>query len=35
MWLARDVIDLYFSVRFSDDPDVRRRVAKLSAMEAS
>src|SRR6185312_154214 len=33
-WLARDLIDAYLSARFSDDPDFRRRVAKLSAMEA-
>jgi ribose 5-phosphate isomerase B len=35
LWLARDLIDAYLSARFSDDPDFRRRVAKLSAMEAS
>ena len=35
LWLARDLIDAYLSARFSDDPDFRRRVAKMSAMEAS
>ncbi len=35
LWLARDLIDAYLSARFSDDLDFRRRVAKLSAMEAS
>jgi ribose 5-phosphate isomerase B len=34
LWLARDLIDAYLSARFSDDPDFRRRVAKLHAMEA-
>jgi ribose 5-phosphate isomerase B len=33
LWLARDLIDAYLSARFSDDPDFRRRVAKLHAME--
>jgi ribose 5-phosphate isomerase B len=33
-WLARDLVDAYLSARFSDDPDFRRRVAKLHAMEA-
>jgi hypothetical protein len=33
MPLARDLIDGYLSTRFSDAPDVRGRVAKLSAME--
>jgi ribose 5-phosphate isomerase B len=35
LWLARDLIGAYLSARFSDDPDFRRRVARLSAMEAS
>ena len=35
LWLARDLVDAYLSARFSDDPDFRRRVAKLHAMEAS
>ncbi len=33
-WLATDLVDAYLSARFSDDPDFRRRVAKLHAMEA-
>ena len=34
LWLARDLVDAYLSALFSDDPDFRRRVAKLHAMEA-
>jgi ribose 5-phosphate isomerase B len=33
-WLALDLVDAYLAARFSDDPDFRRRVAKLHAMEA-
>ena len=32
-WLAKDLIDAYLAASFSDDPDFRRRVAKLHAME--
>ena len=32
-WLARDLIAAYLSAEFSTDPDFRRRVAKLEAME--
>jgi ribose 5-phosphate isomerase B len=32
-WLARDLIDAFLAARFSTDPDFRRRVAKLAAME--
>jgi ribose 5-phosphate isomerase B len=35
LWLARDLVDAYLAATFSSDPDFRRRVAKLSAMEAS
>jgi ribose 5-phosphate isomerase B len=34
-WLAMDLVDAYLAAKFSDDPDFRRRVAKLHAMEAS
>jgi ribose 5-phosphate isomerase B len=34
-WLARDLVDIYLAAQFSADPDFRRRVAKLSAMEAA
>jgi ribose 5-phosphate isomerase B len=34
LWLARDLADAYLSATFSDDPDFRRRVAKLHAMES-
>jgi ribose 5-phosphate isomerase B len=34
LWLARDLVDAYLAATFSDDPDLRRRVAKLHAMEA-
>jgi ribose 5-phosphate isomerase B len=33
-WLAIDLVDAYLAATFSDDPDFRRRVAKLHAMEA-
>jgi ribose 5-phosphate isomerase B len=32
-WLAKDLIAAYLSAQFSTDPDFRRRVAKLEAME--
>lgn len=32
-WLACDLIDAYVGASFSTDPDFRRRVAKLHAME--
>ena len=32
-WLAKDLIAAYLSAEFSTDPDFRRRVAKLEAME--
>ncbi|MEX0653729.1 MAG: ribose 5-phosphate isomerase B [Phycisphaeraceae bacterium] len=31
--IAQDVVTAYLGATFSDDPDVRRRVAKLTAME--
>lgn len=33
-WLARDLISAFLAARFSTDPDMRRRVAKLHAMDA-
>jgi ribose 5-phosphate isomerase B len=33
-WLACDLIDAFIGARFSTDPDFRRRVAKLHAMES-
>lgn len=33
-WLARDLVTAFLGARFADDPDLRRRVAKLHAMEA-
>ncbi len=33
LWLALDLIDAYLGARFSTDPDFRRRVAKLRAMD--
>jgi ribose 5-phosphate isomerase B len=35
LWLARDLIDAYLAATFSTDPDFRRRVEKLHAMESS
>ena len=32
-WLAKDLIAAYLAAQFSPDPDFRRRVAKLAAME--
>jgi ribose 5-phosphate isomerase B len=32
-WLAKDLITAYLSAEFSTDPDFRRRVSKLEAME--
>ncbi|HEY8369083.1 MAG TPA: ribose 5-phosphate isomerase B [Thermodesulfobacteriota bacterium] len=34
-WLAVDLVDAFVSARFSDDPDCRRRVAKLHEMDRS
>ena len=33
-WLARDLISAFLAARFSTDPDMRRRVAKLHEMDA-
>lgn len=33
LWLALDLIDAYLGAHFSTDPDFRRRVAKLRAMD--
>jgi ribose 5-phosphate isomerase B len=32
-WLAKDLVGAYLAARFSTDEDVRRRVAKLEAMD--
>jgi ribose 5-phosphate isomerase B len=32
-WLAKDLITAYLAAEFSTDPDFRRRVAKLRAMD--
>lgn len=33
-WLAKDLITAYLDARFSTDPDFRRRVEKLAAMDS-
>ena len=33
-WLAQDLIAAYLGARFSTDPDFRRRVGKLAAMDS-
>jgi ribose 5-phosphate isomerase B len=32
-WLAKDLISAYLAAEFSSDPDFRRRVMKLTAMD--
>jgi ribose 5-phosphate isomerase B len=32
-WLAEDLVRIFLSAEFSTDPDLRRRVAKLTVME--
>lgn len=32
-WLALDLIDIFLAARFSTDPDFRRRVSKLHALD--
>jgi ribose 5-phosphate isomerase RpiB len=34
-WRAPALVDIYLAATFSTDADVRHRVAKLAAMEAS